>query len=95
MSQRVALMKKYLSEAQHLSKGLGLFGSRRRKKHEAAINTQIANDIADFNREHAKLKGNISTKQHEYLSLQKRLLAMRAENQQIKHYQTTIINLIS
>jgi len=95
MTQRVAIMKKYYGEAQTLSKGLGLFGSRKRKKHEAAINTQIANDIADFNRERTKIRGRISNKQREYLALQKRLLAMRAENKQIKHYQTSITNLIS
>jgi len=95
MSQRVAKMKEYHGQAMQLSKGLGLFGSRKRKKHEQRINDQIASDIADFNREKNKIQGTISSKQKEYEALRKRLLALRTENSQIKNYQTSIYNLIS
>lgn len=94
-TRRIIIMNGYVKQAEALKPGLNLFGSRKRKKHEANINTQIDQDNADFLREVSKVRADITTKDKAYKALVVKKLALIRERSQLKALQNRVIHILN
>lgn len=94
-SQRIAVMRGLLAEAQQLQSGLNLFGSRKRKKAKRRINAEISKIKKQFNAEKKKLDALIRSKNISLSRINSELRKLRRENVQLKNIQKQIITIIT
>ena len=90
---RIIQMDKYVAQAQSMQQGLNLFGSRKRKKHEARINTQIDNDNRDFNKAKINLVNENAAKKARLNSLKLKRTNLIREKTQLQSRHNTIIQI--
>ena len=83
-----------MQEAKALQQGLGLFGSRKRKKAKNKIDAQIRSIQAQFNKEKAKLDALLRSKRVTITELNRVFSNQSRELRQLQYIQKQIINIL-